>query len=311
VVMTDLVNTAPILGGAFFIPENNKYLHNQRLGLVSIRDSEKIDKKYLYYALNYEAYRAQVRGSASGATVRHTAPERIYRCRIECPTLVEQSKIATVLSLYDDFIENNLRRIELLENAARLIYKEWFVKLNFPGREHTRIVNEMPVGWEKKKIGEVAPFNYGKALKADNRVEGKVPVYGSSGIVGSHETALVEAPGIIIGRKGNVGSVFWSAKSFWPIDTVYYIGPGTADYFLFFKLQNQHFINSDVAVPGLNRNYAHNIELILPSKTIRREFNELLKPIYLQIENMQMQINKLRQARDMLLPKLMSGEIAV
>jgi len=77
IVMTDLVQVAPILGGAFIIPEANRFLHNQRLGLVTIRNSNELNKLFLYYLLNTEYYRAQVRGSASGATVRHTAPERI------------------------------------------------------------------------------------------------------------------------------------------------------------------------------------------------------------------------------------------
>lgn len=87
IVMTDLVNTDPILGGAFFIPEDNKYLHNQRLGLVTNRYEKHLDKRYLYYLLNSESYRAQVRGSASGATVRHTAPKRIYQCKVKPPDL--------------------------------------------------------------------------------------------------------------------------------------------------------------------------------------------------------------------------------
>jgi type I restriction enzyme S subunit len=92
VVMTDLVNTAPILGGAFFIPDNDKYLHNQRLGLVSITDESKLSKAYLFYALNFNDYRSQIRGSASGSTVRHTAPERIYRCAINLFSLPIQKK---------------------------------------------------------------------------------------------------------------------------------------------------------------------------------------------------------------------------
>ena len=81
VVMTDLVNTAPILGGAFIIPEDDRYLHNQRLGLVIIKDKTRIHKKFLYYLLNTNTYRGQVRGSASGATVRHTSPAHLRTSR--------------------------------------------------------------------------------------------------------------------------------------------------------------------------------------------------------------------------------------
>ena len=107
VVMTDLVNTAPILGGAFMIPEDDRFLHNQRLGLVSLKDTSRINKKFLYYLLNTQGYRGQVRGSASGATVRHTSPDRIKQCSVQVPNNVdEQVKIASILSAYDDLIEN-------------------------------------------------------------------------------------------------------------------------------------------------------------------------------------------------------------
>ncbi len=92
----------------------------------------------------------------------------------------EQDRIASILSAYDDLIENNRRRIQLLEQAARLLYKEWFVRLRFPGHEHVTITDGVPEGWEKKTIGELAPFKYGKALKKDDRVPGPYPVYGSS-----------------------------------------------------------------------------------------------------------------------------------
>jgi type I restriction enzyme, S subunit len=115
VVMTDLINRAPILGGSFLIPENNRFLHNQRLGLVQIADEQRIDKLFLYYLLNTYDYRAQVRGSASGATVRHTSPGRIKECKVRIPREVGyQRRIGETLLAYDELIENNRRRMALL-----------------------------------------------------------------------------------------------------------------------------------------------------------------------------------------------------
>ena len=153
VVMTDLINSAPILGGSFLIPQSNRFLHNQRLGLVQVTDEKRIDKRFLYYLLNTHSYRGQVRGSASGATVRHTSPGRIKKCKVTVPRDVTyQSKIAEMISAYDELMENNRRRMALLEDAARLLYQEWFVRLQFPGREHTRITNGVPEGWERKPL---------------------------------------------------------------------------------------------------------------------------------------------------------------
>ncbi len=117
--------------------------------------------------------------------------------------------IATFLENYDDFIENNRHRIQLLEEFARLLYQEWFVHLRFHSHELVNITYGVSEGWEKKSIKQIATLNYGKALKAEVRVPGPFPVYGSSDEVGNHEKALVKGPSIVVGRKGNVGSIFW------------------------------------------------------------------------------------------------------
>lgn len=225
--------------------------------------------------------------------------------------VAEQERIAAILSAYDDLIENNRRRMALLEEAARQLYREWFVRLRFPGHEHTPLTNGLPDGWERKPLGEVAPLNYGKALKEEDRAPGAVPVYGSSGVVGMHDAPLVRDRGIIVGRKGNVGSVFWSDRPFWPIDTVYFVAPEASSLFLYHALRLVPFQSSDVAVPGLNRGYAHSIELLVPPPRMRDAFEEIVSPMFLQHANLREQNEKLRAARDLLLPRLMSGEIAV
>jgi type I restriction enzyme S subunit len=169
----------------------------------------------------------------------------------------------------------------------------------------------VPQGWERKTLGETVTLNYGKALKSDTRVFGEFPVYGSSGIVGSHDKALIKGPAIILGRKGNVGSVFWSSKSFFPIDTVYFIDPSNSDLYLFYSLKNMHFISTDVAVPGLNRNFAYSRPFLRPSKTLLKAFHDFVVPVHLQMDKFGEMNQKLRAARDHLLPRPMSGEISV
>jgi type I restriction enzyme S subunit len=230
---------------------------------------------------------------------------------LKYPTLVVQRCIADILSAYDDLIENNRRRMALLEDAARQLYREWFVRLRFPGHEHTRITNGVPERWEATTLGDRVTLNYGKALKAENRVEGTCPVYGSSGIVGMHDKAIAVAPGIVIGRKGNVGSVFWCPKDYWPIDTAYFIDAETSNLWLFYALKFMHFISTDVAVPGLNRDFAYSRPLLVPEPRIIRDFLETAVPLHEQIAKLDEMNDKLRAARDLLLPHLMSGEIAV
>ncbi|WP_456473211.1 restriction endonuclease subunit S [Desulfolithobacter sp.] len=230
---------------------------------------------------------------------------------VRYPDTDTQKRIASKLATYDDLIENNRRRVRLLEQSARLLYKEWFVHLRFPGHEHVKITDGVPVGWEKKPLGEVAPLKYGKALKQDDRIPGPFPVYGSSGVVGTHEKALVPGPAIIVGRKGNVGSVYWCEDDFHPIDTVYFIDRENCSLLLYYSLLHTSFISTDVAVPGLNRNFAHSRKILIPEAKIQRVFEETVAPIHKQIHGLHKYNHALAEARDLLLPRLMNGEIAV
>jgi type I restriction enzyme, S subunit len=300
-----------LLGSSAWIPESNRFLHNQRLGRVVDLDEHRLYKRFLYYLFNTREVRHQISASATGTKVRHTAPERIGRVVVSLPPHKVQTWIAGILSAYDDLIENNRRRMALLEEAARQLYREWFVRLRFPGHEHTRITNGLPEGWEREPLGDRVTLNYGKALKAEDRCEGPCPVYGSSGIVGRHEKALAAAPGIVVGRKGNVGRVYWCQKDYWPIDTVYFIDAKTSNLWLFYALRHMHFISTDVAVPGLNRDFAYSRPLLVPEPRIVRNFLDTAAPLHEQIARLDEMNERLRAARDLLLPRLMSGEIAV
>ena len=231
--------------------------------------------------------------------------------KIELPPLRSQRRIASILSPYDDLIENNRRRIQLLERAARLIYKEWFIHLRFPGHEDVKIIDGVPEGWERKPLSEVGPLNYGKSLKKDDRVPGPFPVFGSSGIIGTHKKSLVPGPAIIVGRKGNVGSTYWSQDDCYPIDTVYFIKTEYCSIHLYHALLNTHFLNTDVAVPGLNRNFAHSRLIFVPDNKILALFEQQTTPIYEQINRLTKHNQTLAKARDLLLPRLMNGEVAV
>jgi len=275
------------------------------------KNSSILDDGYLFAFLRSPHFQAVIRSFAVGGVQQNFGPLHLKQIRIALPSINAQQRIADILSAYDDLIENNRRRMALLEEAARELYREWFVRLRFPGREHTHITNGVPAGWESKPIGEVVTLNYGKALKEENRLEGTTPVYGSSGVVGSHSEALLTGPGIIVGRKGNVGSVFWSDTPFWPIDTVYFVSPEESSLFLYHCLKHVPFQSSDVAVPGLNRTYAHSLKILVPSRTIRNQFEDVVAPLFAQMAKLRTMNEKLRAARDLLLPRLMSGEIAV
>lgn len=266
--------------------------------------------RFLYYYLGLRNVVEWLERNAVGTTMLNLNTSIVGKVQIPAVDLAFQEHVAGVLGSYDDLIQNNRRRIELLEQAAQLLYKEWFVYLRFPGHEHAEIIDDVPQGWEKKSLGEVAPLKYGKALKQDDRVPGPFPVYGSSGVVGTHEKAFAPGPAIIVGRKGNVGSVYWCEDDFHPIDTVYFIDSDRSTLHLFYSLRHTSFISTDVAVPGLNRDFAHSRKVLIPEAKIQRVFEETVASIHKQIHGLLRYSHSLAEARDLLLPRLMNGEVA-
>jgi len=183
VVMTDILQSSPILGSPGIIKEDNRFLHNQRLGKVMDIKTESMLPEFLYWIFNSRIFRETIKGSATGATVKHTAPERIYAVKVKIPKSKGiQKKIASILSAHDDLIEANEQKIKILEAMAQLIYKEWFVKFRFPGYEKVNPVRNsnqllqgskisngvkmvqselgmIPEGWKVKRFTDVIEIN--------------------------------------------------------------------------------------------------------------------------------------------------------
>lgn len=299
------------IGKCAFVTANDEgYLCGT--GCIKISVSENVLlSKFLFYYLGLRHVVEWLERNAVGTTMLNLNTSIIGGVQVPMISVREQRAILSILESYDDLIENNRRRIELLEQSARLLYKEWFVYFRFLGHEHVKIVDGVPEGWNYKPLEQVAPLQYGKALKAENRVYGPNPVYGSSGIVGYHVIPLIKGPAIIVGRKGNVGSVFWSSSDCYPIDTVYFIDGSKSSLFLYYSLLNIHFISTDVAVPGLNRDFAHSRLILVPDEKIVAEFHYMVDTIHAQINILEQYNVKLAQARDLLLPRLMNGEVAI
>lgn len=313
--ITGYHNHAPVKGpgvitgrygtiGVVHYVEGDYWPHNTTLFVKDFKGNNPLFLRYLLTSLN-------LANQVSSGAVPGVNRNVLHAMWTYDVPPAKQDIIAETLFSYDDLIENNRRRIALLEESARLLYQEWFVRLRFPGCEHTRIVDGVPEGWKKVTLGEVIELKYGKALKAENRKDGEIPVYGSSGTVGFHNEALVKGPGIVVGRKGNVGAVYWVDSDFYPIDTVYYISPDQCSKFMYFNLLSRTFLSSDVAVPGLNRGYAHSQNCIVPKSYVIEHFEKSVDPIFKQMGVLRNFNNKLSQARDLLLPKLMSGEVMV
>jgi len=172
-------------------------------------------------------------------------------------------------------------------------------------------LGKIPEGWEIGNLADILELAYGKALKENQRKEGNVLVIGSSGIVGTHNEKLVSGPGIVVGRKGNVGSILWVDDDFYPIDTTYYVKSKKGLHYCYCLLKKQMFISGDSAVPGLNRDVALRNTIIVPKDEIIEKFENVAIPIFLKLAKIKKENKKLAALRDLLLPKLMKGEIRI
>ncbi|MFT5548949.1 MAG: type I restriction enzyme S subunit [Candidatus Azotimanducaceae bacterium] len=309
-----LVTTEAPLGEVAQIECNEKIALAQRVILLRA-NPEIMDQDYLLFAIQSDLVQGGLNARATGTTVAGIKQSELRKVLLPCPDLKKQKVIAGILKTYDNLIENNNRRISILEDIAESLYREWFVKFRFPGHEGCQFkdsaLGRIPEGWVVKTLKDVLELAYGKALKKEVRKGGNVPVYGSGGLGGWHDELLVQGPSIIVGRKGNVGSIFWVEEDCWPIDTVFYVKSDLSKSYLYYNLLFQTFHNSDAAVPGLNRESAYSNKLIVPSGSVIDNFDELIAPVFGQLKLLRKKNTILKEQRDMLLPKLISGNIKV
>ena len=318
-----------LLGSPAFVPESDRFLHNQRLGLVDEVDLSILSRRFLYYLFNTRAVRGQIIGSASGTKVRHTSPERIYRVRVRVPTeLHEQEIIADILSAYDDLIENNRRRVALLEQAARMLYHEWFVRLHFPGHEHVKIINGVPEGWEKKHLEDVAEIIMGQSPKSKFYNEDGIGLPFHQGVTNFGVRFPINTTYCTVeNRIAETGAILFSVRA--PVGRInitldkIVIGRGLAairsnceqQNFLFYQLRS-HFFKEDMMGGGaifaaITKKDLQGVLLLTPSRRLVEMFQEYVTPIDRQIEILHKALEQLKKARDLLLPRLMNGDIAV
>ena len=295
------------LGEVFFVVSDFWPL-NTALYVQDFKGNDPRFTCYLLKTLNIAARDAA--GAVPGVNRNH-----LHAINVRVPAIATQRRISAILSAYDDLIENCQRRIRILEDMARGLYREWFVRFRFPGADALPRVDSplgpIPHGWGVRKLGDVLQLNYGKALKKETRRDGSVPVFGSSGVVGRHDESLASGPGIIVGRKGNVGSVFWCDEPFFVIDTAYYVTASLPLRFLFYDLQTKNFINNDSAVPGLSRHQAYALDTLIPPADLLSQFCQFADCFEAQAATHRRQITNLRRTRDLLLPRLLSGQIDV
>ena len=273
---------------------------------------------FMKYVLKSQSYYGFVNnyigGSAQpGMNAKVFGKFNIPRHSLEC-----QDKIASILSTYDTLIENNTKRVRLLEQMAENLYKEWFVRFRFPGHENVEMENGLPKGWKKGTLKDICEFKRGKNITADEMSEGDVPVI-SAGITpsGYHNQANVKGLSVTMSSSGaNAGYISFHYSDIWAADCSFIDSRATEYiYYAYELLNNMRIVINNfqrgAAQPHVYPKDINRIRLVIPEESLIAKANEHLKVIHDEIKNFQEQNTLLTRQRDLLLPRLMSGKLEV
>ena len=277
---------------------------------------------------------------ATGSTFPNVSREHLQAIPFPDMPLETQKQVSSVFKALDDRIELNRRMCVTLEEMAQALFKSWFVdfepvraKMDGRWREGESLpglpahlydyfpddlvgseLGPIPTGWHIESLGTVLQLAYGRSLPASMRNDGTVPVMGSNGQVGWHDKKLVDGPGVVVGRKGNPGTVIRVSGDFFPIDTTFYVALSDerlSQEFVYCALKSLDLasIGTDSAVPGLNRNLAYMSRLLIPNKDASDTFAQIASEFWRRQHVLELKSISLTETRDRLLPKLISGEV--
>lgn len=337
VTMTDLSKNADTLGYAALVPNDNRtYLHNQRIGLVSICSNE-IYPNYLYWLLRTPQYQRRIANTCNGTNVKHTSPERIYKYKFFLPNFSTQKGISNILSTYDELIENNNHRIVLLEKVAQELYNEWFVRFRFPDHADVKYENGLPAGWKIKRLFEYGRIETGKTPSTENQENygGEIMFVKTPDMHGNmfitqtdekltergHQTQpskLLPANSIMVSCIGTAGVVSINAKQAHTNQQINSIILKDLSYleWLYFACKSlkstiELFGATGATMTNLSKSKFENLKVIDPGKNLVMSFHDIVKDFFSEIESLLYQNSNLVKQRDLLLPRLMSGKLEV
>lgn len=314
----------------------NSSFTNQQINSIIVDETDH-DPDFVYYLLKYNA--PKIKGVAGGAATPIVSKSAFSEIDVDVPPLPTQRKIAAILSAYDDLIENNTRRIKILEEMTRLIYREWFVNFRFPGHEKVKMVKtklgQVPEGWEIKRLGEVADVNASNIEKGSepNEINYVDIASVSTGQIDSiTPMAFANAPGRAR-RIVSHGDIIWSSvrpnrKSYSliinPLPNLI-VSTGftvltarSVPYtYLYHAVTTDDFVGyltnhaTGAAYPAVNADDFKNATIVVPSQELLSLFHNIVADMFNQRENLQRKNANLRRTRDLLLPKLIAGEVEV
>ena len=335
-----ILTTRGTIGNAAHFNASIPYEHMRiNSGMVILRcNSEKILPTYLYHFLRSPSFHGQVHSLRSGVAQPQLPIRDMKRIKMPLPPLLEQRRIASILSAYDDLIENNQRRIQLLEQSAQLLYKEWFVHLRFLGHEHVTITDGVPEEWERKTISDVCETVGGGTPST------KVSEYWGGDVTWIVPTDVTKNDCLILldsERKITEKGLRESSAKLVPANTILMTSRASVGFFALMDVEvctNQGFINiiphdekmrmyllfnlmSRVAeirsnakgttYPEISKGRFRQMDIVIPTRNLVVDFAKIASDIMQQVCYLKHSTLKLTQARDLLLPRLINGEISV
>ena len=289
----------------------NSFLTN--LSIAIDIDETVVDRKFLYYFLNVQGLRYLDTGAAqSQITINNLKQHSML-----LPNLSIQKEIADILSTYDDLIENNNRRITLLEKAAQELYKEWFVRFRFPGHENIEFGNGIPKGWEYVKLGEYANISTGKCNREDAEEDGVYPLFDRSQEIKKSSTWLKDCEAIIVPGEGTSFIPRYYKGKFNLHQRCYCVEPKTdkIGQFIYQTLMLNRiyflYVATGATVPSLRQNNFTSMKILMPPINLVHKFEEIASIQVQKIDLLKESNENLTKQRDLLLPRLMSGKLEV
>jgi type I restriction enzyme S subunit len=300
-----------------------KFNAYQRTYIIETLNPQFASVRYMAYAMNQQLQLLKV--MSSGSTTKFLTMKMLTQLSIDLPSIETQHRIATILSRYDSLIENYQKQIKLLEEAAQRLYKEWFVDLHFPGHENTKIVDGVPEGWEKKRIGDIVEYfdKQRKPLSSMQRMSmDKIyPYYGAATLMDYVENYLFDGIYLLLGEDGTVITpdnypvlqYVWG--KFWVNNHAHVLrgkdNISTEFLYAMFKEMPIADVVTGAAQPKISQGRLSEKKVLIPPIQLILKWSDITKAYFDSYRNLSDKIRLLTEARDRLLPKLMSGEIAV
>jgi len=326
-----LITTEAPLGEVAILRNNERIALAQRIILLRAKTSL-LDPQYLFYSLQSDFCQGELRSRSSGTTVLGIKQSELRKVQLPLPPLPIQRRIAGILSAYDDLIENNQRRIAILEAMARSLYREWFVHYRYPGHEAVPLVDSplgpIPQGWEVRKLGEVCRLTMGQSPKSEFYNDVGTGVAFHQGVTDFGSRFPSDRLFCTVdGRSAETGDILFSVRA--PVGRMniankkIILGRGLSairhknnhQTFLWEQLRNR-FTEDDMIGNGsifasVTKDEMQGIILLCPPINVVQAIEEILIPIHKSIESLSSSIINLRRTRDLLLPRLLSGQIDV